>query len=745
MSKGMKKSLLLLPLPIFLIFSLLLPPPTIASLQDEVQHHHPHQLEESFSESLLLRPLPDGRLQSSFHFTIHSNSNSTSHFNLLPRPLVQLVQHSRASEVHLSLNAGRWRYESWGDPVRSFRVEDHGQDGEWTDQELGEDSIASGAELWAILDVEGGEKATSADRRRRNSSSSRTGLAVDDEEGPFTIPSKVYHDWKSLTSSLAGLFCASLDALDQRTTVQPFRAFRRKSLASVPRIDGEGRRRQPERLLHAFLPSESICTENLTPFLKLLPCKGSAGLASLLDPHSLFQAAFHGMAVHVLKKTAPSGAEGGYEVTMSFQAVFSPAVTRDISRRDWSIRSLFGKPLAKSCPLAKESTIRVMRPEEADPGDGGAKATAQEAEETDSKHRHQVEPLPALPPWLETRSKIGSREDASSRIKRDQGEDEDEDEDAADSEWEERNQMIQLEWRQQVERSPDLVYDAKRLSAYNGSLDIQMTWPEELNFEYPKSVRPPPLTASRILTGHGQERGKIHLTLRNNLLTEDQRVIYFEQLPWFVKPYLHTLRVEVRADEFDEEEDGLVRFKDDLTSPVLEKLEYQPSVPRQRPLEIEAEIRLPASSEVHLWMDYDNEFLRYAEHPPDAHRGFDIPPAIVFPLEEPLSRSAKGKTLHPDRPIRARLGLAAGSKGRRKNDHGTQIQKATMKRKASDHDHHVTRGRIKRIYTLPRLVQLATPDFSFCYMAIIFSSTVIALIFGSVLNGMVRRFTDIYI
>ena len=52
-------------------------------------------------------------------------------------------------------------------------------------------------------------------------------------------------------------------------------------------------------LLHGTLPREVVCTENLTPFLKLLPCKGKAGIASLLDGHKLFDASWQTMAIDV--------------------------------------------------------------------------------------------------------------------------------------------------------------------------------------------------------------------------------------------------------------------------------------------------------------------------------------------------------------------------------------------------------------------------------------------------------------
>ena len=52
-------------------------------------------------------------------------------------------------------------------------------------------------------------------------------------------------------------------------------------------------------LLHGTLPREVVCTENLTPFLKLLPCKGKAGIASLLDGHKLFDATWQTMSIDV--------------------------------------------------------------------------------------------------------------------------------------------------------------------------------------------------------------------------------------------------------------------------------------------------------------------------------------------------------------------------------------------------------------------------------------------------------------
>lgn len=125
-------------------------------------------------------------------------------------------------------------------------------------------------------------------------------------------------NWRKLTANLAGLFCASLDALDERLTVEPFHLRSDVSTTTT---------------LHALLASESICTENLSTLLKLLPCKTMSGLASLLKPHKFFAADFHGMVLH-LKEV-----QGGWEVTMNIQAVFAPVMKPSRQKRGESCYS----------------------------------------------------------------------------------------------------------------------------------------------------------------------------------------------------------------------------------------------------------------------------------------------------------------------------------------------------------------------------------------------------------------------
>ena len=93
-----------------------------------------------------------------------------------------------------------------------------------------------------------------------------------------------------MNNALSGLFCASLNFVDSTRTTRPRMTFEPVGLHV---------NKPPNTLflLHGSLPREVVCTENLTPFLKLLPCKGNAGIASLLDGHKLFDASWQSMAI----------------------------------------------------------------------------------------------------------------------------------------------------------------------------------------------------------------------------------------------------------------------------------------------------------------------------------------------------------------------------------------------------------------------------------------------------------------
>ena len=57
-------------------------------------------------------------------------------------------------------------------------------------------------------------------------------------------------------------------------------------------------------------------------------------------------------------------------------------------------------------------------------------------------------------------------------------------------------------------------------------------------------VKSPPVQISRHVVGTGQERGGIVTTIRNRC-TSTLTGVYLDLLPWYLRVYLHTLRVEV--------------------------------------------------------------------------------------------------------------------------------------------------------------------------------------------------------
>lgn len=55
----------------------------------------------------------------------------------------------------------------------------------------------------------------------------------------------------------------------------------------------------------------------------------------------------------------------------------------------------------------------------------------------------------------------------------------------------------------------------------------------------------PLVTAHRYFTGYGQEHGGLRITLHNDHPTDPQPVTYYDSIPWFLKLYLHTLKVQI--------------------------------------------------------------------------------------------------------------------------------------------------------------------------------------------------------
>lgn len=486
---------------------------------------------QEYSEHLYLKPLANDHLHADFNFTATTPlaDYDAQHFRYFPRSLAQILQYTHTTELHLRFALGRWDEEQWGSRPRNGRREG-----------------GTGVELWAWIEGQSEE----ADER-----------------------------WSDLVNSLSGLFCASLNFVDSTKTIRPVLSFEPEGTHPS---GSEG-----SQLLHGMLPHEVVCTENLTPFLKMLPCKGKAGISSLLDGHKLFDASWQSMAVDV-RPICPSTNSRKDECVLEIQQTVSMALSIPRSMRDrhnpiprpppieeiecddskvwnghdtcypkpstgdlgWSLAKVFGRPIKGACPLGDADGA----------GDISLDVPLERTVEAQGSASSETEPR------------------------------------------------------------------GLRKFSLQAATDFDVVLPRQDTVSSSGSTHPP-LYASRQMTGYGQERGGMHATLRNPH-PYPQKIVYLESLPWFLKPYMHTLEIQHGN---------------------IEKMFYTPALDRVRGTHLELVIEIPADSTVELNYDFEKAILRYTEYPPDANRGFDVAPAVIRVLSrnasDPADRSNEDEYL----------------------------------------------------------------------------------------------------
>uniref|UniRef100_A0A2P2IVV0 Uncharacterized protein MANES_13G046400 n=1 Tax=Rhizophora mucronata TaxID=61149 RepID=A0A2P2IVV0_RHIMU len=490
--------------------------------------------EEEFYEQLLLKPLPDRKVLAHFHFETRAPPSESNgrHHHLFPKAISQLVQKFQVKEMELSFTQGRWNYERWG----------------------GFDPISSrnakppGVELWAVFDAP---------------------------------KEQVDASWKNLTHSLSGLFCASVNFLESSTMFSaPEWSFRPASGS----------------LRYGVLPREAICTENLTPWLKLLPCRDKAGLSSLMDRPSIYGGFYHSQRLHLTSNMHhPEGTSKGIILEQTLTVVLQPH-TKETSltnhneknlQPSWSLSSLFGRKINGRCALAKHSKVYLEL--ERDLVAMLKKATNHETDSVDSEGF-----------WNKFGFKLSVNPD---RI------------------FEEENSLHRKASTVLYEFSVEKYSDLQ-------PFDLGLVW----KFPLIWSCQQAPLHASRFLMGSGNERGAIALLLKstgwnNSSLgkntVDDEcklRVDIFQVVPWYIKVYYHTLQLFV---------DNQPKAVGDFT----EKIRVVPSEDKKSPGVMEMVLKFPCSlKSAAITLEFDKGFLHIDEYPPDANQGFDIPSAVVsFP------------------------------------------------------------------------------------------------------------------
>lgn len=400
--------------------------------------------------------------------------------------------------MELSFTQGRWNYDSWG----------------------GFDPIATsnakppGVELWAVFDVP---------------------------------PDQVDASWKNLTHTLSGLFCASINFLESSTTyTAPDWSFRS--------ISGN--------LRYGLLPREAVCTENLTPWLKLLPCRDKSGLSSLMNRPSIYSGFYHSQRLHLTSDEFDPVPLHGIVLEQTLTVVVQPDSLETHSsfsdsrklQPSWSMSSLFGKTVDGKCAVSKSSNVYVQL-------EGNLVYNMKDT-------------------WNNIED-FGSNSIFGFSVPPDR---------------------IMKEINSIHKEGHSILYGFS-INNYRSSkpFDLGFWWKLPVSWSCVKA----PLRVSRFLMGSGNEKGAIALSLQStewsqSLLKGNNneekcylRVDVFQLVPWYIKVYYHTTKIYV---------DGISQSLEEI----IEKMSVSPSEDKVSPGVMEMILRLPCDMKLaSLTLEFD--------------------------------------------------------------------------------------------------------------------------------------------
>lgn len=217
------------------------------------------------------------------------------HTDLISRSISELFLHYDISELHVTLSNGLWKHEFWG-----FAIESAGSGGEiyaWFKEHLSQEEITQ--------------------------------------------------QWIELSEALSGLLCASFSFVEETNTISPQFSFRPSS--------SSGSSSNSSFIRYAALPREVVCTENLTPWKKLLPCDPQEGFLSLLNAQQIYSTNYHSLGLHVRQLCLDRSCSD--VVLESKQTVNLVHDLKLFGGSEWSIRKLFGQGLNGACALSTSSKI----------------------------------------------------------------------------------------------------------------------------------------------------------------------------------------------------------------------------------------------------------------------------------------------------------------------------------------------------------------------------------------------------
>jgi GPI-anchor transamidase subunit T len=165
----------------------------------------------------------------------------------------------------------------------------------------------------------------------------------------YLTEQEIKQQWIELSEALSGLLCASFSFVEELNTISPTYSF-------LP-LSSTNYHINSTFIRYAALPKEIVCTENLTPWKKLLPCDPHEGLMSLLNAQHIYSTNFHSLGIHVRQLCLDHPCEN--VILESRQTINLIYDLKLFGGSNWSIRKLFGQGLNGACTLSSSSKIFV--------------------------------------------------------------------------------------------------------------------------------------------------------------------------------------------------------------------------------------------------------------------------------------------------------------------------------------------------------------------------------------------------
>lgn len=308
----------------------------------------------------------------------------------------------------------------------------------------------------------------------------------------FNFFKRIEELWFGTTYALSGLFCSSLEFMHRTDLGNQFSIpFRPESQTSSPSElfkphlfnQSESEESLKERMKHSILSGETVCTENLTPWIKFLPCRSHSGLASLLShPNVLYALDYHSLGIHFIPATQLNEKKLYLTLTLvvnRFSIQKSPQISHSNPKsndENFNLLNFFQmEKNISSCPLAKSSLIYI-------------------SQSLNSDYQVQVPKI-----YLETN-------------------------------------LIEEQITQKR------LFSVYNLIPFYHRPDFNLTWNNKLITKPQKNNQN--IRIDRWILGLGLQSGKLVLEIQNSL-SSTVNITYYQVTPWFMRLYFHSTKIQL--------------------------------------------------------------------------------------------------------------------------------------------------------------------------------------------------------